>query len=1795
MFFKGRMFLFGRIILILALLRGTLGTAPVEAASFVQSSGNNTKLLAQQRASASTGVSNIVHILQNSSSFPTVIATSPQQGDVLLNNPSTLSVQFSTNMLADGTAFAVNRPTNYLLVEDGADGKFQTTSCASRMQGDDTFVDISQVTYNATNFTSRLTIPTWPLLNRASYQLLVCATTRITDISGNRLNDGFDPISRFVLIKDVDLYPYANYGGGSGHGVGIGDFNHDGLTDLVMSTDSQVLVYLKNGNGGFDTPVVHTAGSRSEVLEVGDLNNDGRDDVVTADFSSNKISVFSQQSDGTLAARVTYATSFGPDAIAVNDVTGDGLEDVVISHWNAPYLGAFVQGVTGTLNPMTTYASPSAGSDDISIGDVNNDGRNDIVKMNGQNTAHPNLSIYLQNASGTLDAAIPYSLGCSCMGNGVAIGDVTNDGRSDIVMSYGGNRPSSKVAVIPQGADGTLQSPVTYEAYDIPQSVELADINRDGDLDILVLQGGWDALGVFLQKNGEIQPYSLYTIPNVNGFEPQSLDVGDINQDGAMYVAIADDIYGLTALYYHEKSAPQIIMGGNTLPIDGDELKAGISQLSVQFDRQMRADGSSASVDNASNYLLVEAGPDDTFQTDSCVEGVTGDDEPVAVDSVTYDDTKFFSTLSVNNSSSLSLGAYRLFACGTQSIEDSVGRKLNDGLSDAIINFTVWPTPYKISGNAGIGGALLSYVDGTSKVAIADGVGDYAFYVSDHWAGTVTPSKATHTFAPANKTYTDITSDLSDEDYMATLITYTISGNTGVGFTFLYFGSNENVTSDENGDYSLSVPAGWSGLVHAIKSGYRFTPIYHSYYNVQSDVQNQNFSAERLYTISGNAGIPAVTLSYVENGVSKTTVSYGSGSYSFQVPEHWSGTVVPSKTDYVFNPDSRSYSDIQADQTLQDYTAIQTRFTISGNVRHSEVTLSYIEDGSVKTVTSGSGGIYSFKVNANWSGTVTPFKAGVIFEPVSKNYQNVQSNLTAQNYKASIPVTTTADSGLGSLREAINGASYGDMITFHPDLAGQTITLASTLGIGKGLMINGSTLNPRVEISGNNTVQIFAVDPRFDSSGSRDVKFLSLILKNSKGAMGIGGGNILIDKVSFIGNTAYDGGAIAACCYNTSITIVQSEFKSNSAQRYGGAISVQFGKLTIQGSIFTDNIAGSVGGAISIERQGPYTFEDNTFINNTGLSGGAIRFESVESPVILRRNLFSGNKASLNGGAIFESLSFSTGLFTIENNTFYGNEATNKGGGLVISNGAIVRNNTFSHNKAGTQGGGSAHIGSAYLYNNILANNAGGGECTASGFGSAVGNHNLIENGSGLCSKLTNTIVSDPMLGSIADNGGFTQTMALNAGSPAIDAADDVNCLPTDQRGVTRPQGSHCDIGAYEYNSLDSAVDVMVEGSEVGSYVLSPHESQRRSFPGVNNGPLQLVNKNGVLMLAAERVIYKVKGVDTSFSEMMGLPNSALENIYWLPWYNNLGLDTQLRIANVTGQQATITVTIGGVQQPSFNLAAGESTRVNYPGVNSGPVKIESTQNIVAAERVIYKVKGIETSFSEMMALPNSQLDTVHWLPWYNNVDLDTQLRIANVSGSQATVTVTIGGVSHPSFNLAAGASTRVSYPGVNSGPVKIESTQNIVAAERVIYKVKGVQTSFSEMIAQPANQLSQTYWLPWYNNQDLDTQLRFGNVSDQTATVRVYIGGVEMVGSPFTLQPGESTRQSFPDINNGPMKITSNVPIVVAERVIYKVKGIETSFSEMMALPNALLDATFWFPWYNNVDLDTQLRFGVP
>ena len=167
----------------------------------------------------------------------------------------------------------------------------------------------------------------------------------------------------------------------------------------------------------------------------------------------------------------------------------------------------------------------------------------------------------------------------------------------------------------------------------------------------------------------------------------------------------------------------------------------------------------------------------------------------------------------------------------------------------------------------------------------------------------------------------------------------------------------------------------------------------------------------------------------------------------------------------------------------------------------------------------------------------------------------------------------------------------------------------------------------------------------------------------------------------------------------------------------------------------------------------------------------------------------------------------------------------------------------------------------------------------------------------------------------------------------------------------------------------------------------------------------------------------------------------------------------------------------------------------------------------------------------------------------------------------------------------------------MDKGPVKITSSGNvpIIASMRVAYFDGSAWTSFSEMMGLPSNKLTNSYMFPWYNNLNLNSQLRFANVGTSNTTVTVTIGGV--VQDSYVLGPSQSKRVSYAGLDKGPVKISSsgNVPIIASMRVAYFQGSAWTSFAEMMGLPQAQLSTTFLFPWYNTIDLETQLRFGVP
>ena len=402
--------------------------------------------------------------------------------------------------------------------------------------------------------------------------------------------------------------------------------------------------------------------------------------------------------------------------------------------------------------------------------------------------------------------------------------------------------------------------------------------------------------------------------------------------------------------------------------------------------------------------------------------------------------------------------------------------------------------------------------------------------------------------------------------------------------------------------------------------------------------------------------------------------------------------------------------------------------------------------------------------------------------------------------------------------------------------------------------------------------------------------------------------------------------------------------------------------------------------------------------------------------------------------------------------------------------------------------------------------------------------------------------------------------------------------------------------------SLCISVNVSVGGTNQGTYNLPEGSSLRESYAGVNNGPVKIVSTTNPI-IASERVAYYNGSAWTSFAELMGLPSNQLTNTYVMPWYNNVDLNSQLRFGNVGSSSTTIKVYVAGVVQGSYTLAPSQSTRISYVGLNNGPVVVQSSGDvpIIASERVAYTPDGgtTWTSFSELMGLPSYQLTTTYVMPWYNNVDLNSQLRFGNVGSSSTTITVYVAGVVQGSYTLAPSQSTRISYTGLNNGPVVVQSSGGvpIIASERVAYTPDGgtTWTSFSELMGLPSSQLTTKYVMPIYDNVDVNDQLRFGNVGSSSTTVTVTVAGV--VQGSYALAPYQSTRISYTGLNAGPVELQSSggVPIIASKRVAYYNGSAWTSFAEMMGLPASQLTTSYVMPWYNDVDLNSQLRFGVP
>jgi uncharacterized repeat protein (TIGR01451 family) len=425
---------------------------------------------------------------------------------------------------------------------------------------------------------------------------------------------------------------------------------------------------------------------------------------------------------------------------------------------------------------------------------------------------------------------------------------------------------------------------------------------------------------------------------------------------------------------------------------------------------------------------------------------------------------------------------------------------------------------------------------------------------------------------------------------------------------------------------------------------------------------------------------------------------------------------------------------------------------------------------------------------------------------------NSTASTTAFSCLTSVLVTTNADSGPGSLRQAISDACDGATITFDMSQVVSPISLTSAeLAINKSLTIQGPG-------AGALTVQ------RSTANGTPNFRIFNL----QSGTVAIS--DLTISNGNIISGS---GGGIFNLGTLTLTDVIVSGNINNTFIAEGGGIQNN-GTLTLINSIVTGNALTS----------------GNIF------GGGGI--SNVGGTMVLSGSTVSGNTCNTNGGGIAN-----LGSLTLTNSTVSGNNAAVSGGGILMTgssstttsiNSTITNNRSDSDNSGGGEQGGGIDVfaGTATLKNTIVAGNFRGTGTTrddVSGALDATSSFNLIGDGTnmtGVSNGSNGNQVGNAaspinaLLATLGNYGGPTQTHALLPGSPAIDAGSNANSnnagLTADQRGFNRIINATVDIGSFESSGFTlTATSGTPQSAMIGAAFAAPLIA---SITGVGGEPV---------------------------------------------------------------------------------------------------------------------------------------------------------------------------------------------------------------------------------------------------------------------------------------------------------------------------------------------------------------------
>jgi hypothetical protein len=320
--------------------------------------------------------------------------------------------------------------------------------------------------------------------------------------------------------------------------VVLGDFNNDGKLDMVTAgLGNVVCIFLGNGDGTFQNPKCAGSGLHAfsdNSLAVADFNHDGKLDVVVANYDSNNVSVLLGNGDGTLSAQTNYAVGIQPFAVAVGDL-GNGSPDIAVGNSNGSNISVLVNKGDGTFNAAVNYPVHAAPFG-LAIADINKDGKNDVI-VGATTGSFADIDLLLGNGDGTLQSAnavgsLPPYL------HEIVVADFNNDGNLDVAANT--FNVNGYVSVALGNGDGTFQSAVSI-ASPLSYAMATGDLNGDGKIDIVledytnnISDPSYNKFSIYRgQGDGTFTHVADYMTSSATyNIAPEGIAIGDLNGDG---------------------------------------------------------------------------------------------------------------------------------------------------------------------------------------------------------------------------------------------------------------------------------------------------------------------------------------------------------------------------------------------------------------------------------------------------------------------------------------------------------------------------------------------------------------------------------------------------------------------------------------------------------------------------------------------------------------------------------------------------------------------------------------------------------------------------------------------------------------------------------------------------------------------------------------------------------------------------------------------------------------------------------------------------------------------------------------------------------------------------------------------------------------------------------------------------------------------------------------------------------------------------------------------------------------